>query len=175
MEDMGLTGKLFETSLKFQLASMWLQKISAGESADEEGKNILSWIGVLLREIDWSSNIPTRTSVGGGLSVQATTVRPTFYSSLIRIAPKFKEAGFTTERDILNFLSNLYYNLLSHGTPGRGHKKLNSSESELGVLLLQEISESILIQLNNNGLPWTSKSLKDEWEPLKNELYTFTA
>ncbi len=172
MEDLGMTAKLFETSSNLQLASIWLKRIVEGEQVDSEGKEVLTWTGKFLYEVDWSSKIPQKTSVGGGLALQATSVRPTFYSSLIRIAPKFKEAGMKTEEEILNFLRCLYQNLLTLGAPGKGHKKLKYFESKLGALLLHEISESILIQINNNGFPRTSISLKDEWEPSRNEFNT---
>lgn len=162
---MGLTVKLLETSYKLQLASTWLKRTAEGDRPDSEGKEVLNWAGKFLYEVDWSSKIPQTTFMGGGLTLQATSVRPTFYSSLIRIAPKFKEEGMKTEEKILNFLSLLYKNLLTIGAPGKGCKKLKSSESILGALLLQEISDSIFIQLNNNGLPRTSIFLKDEWEP----------
>lgn len=170
MEDLGMTAKLFETSSNLQLASIWLKRIVEGEQIDSEGKEVLHWAGKFLYEVDWSSKIPQQTSVGGGLALQATSVRPTFYSSLIRIAPKFKEAGMKTEEEILNFLRRLYQNLLTLGAPGKGHKKLKYSESKLGALLLHEISESIFIQLNNNGLQRTSIFLKDEWESSRNDL-----
>jgi hypothetical protein len=40
----------------------------------------------------------------------------------------------------------------------------------LGALLLHEIAESILVQINNNGLPRPTATLKDEWKPTANEI-----
>lgn len=170
MEDMGLIAKLFTTSSKLHLASSCLEKVAGGEEIDPAGKEALSWAGRFLLEVDWSSQTPEHEYFGGGLSLQATSVRPTFYSCLFRIAPRLREAGLNSEKDLLTFLGLLYHNLLLPGAPGRGYKKLSPLESRLGSLLLHEIAESILVQLNNNGLPLPSTSLKDEWKPTTNDL-----
>ena len=86
------------------------------------------------------------------------------------MAPQIREAGMHNEKDLLSFLSNLYRNLLSLGAPGKGYKKLTSEQSKLGALLLNEIAESILVQINNNGLPRSTTTLKEEWKPTANEL-----
>jgi len=74
------------------------------------------------------------------------------------------------EREIVLFLGNLYKNLRSHGAPDKRHKKLTADQSMLGALLLHEMAESILVQINNNGLPRPTATLKDEWKPTANEL-----
>jgi hypothetical protein len=168
MEDMSLTSRLFRTSSKLHFASDLLPKLSEGCSMVEDEMAALKWAGSFLCEMDWSSQVPKEQNVGGGLILQATSVRPTFYSCLLRIAPLLREAGLETEEQVVDFLSSLYRNLLSPGSPGRGHKKLNSTESKLGALLLHEIAETILVQLSNNGLPRVSASLKDDWEPNAN-------
>jgi hypothetical protein len=81
------------------------------------------------------------------------------------------------EKDISTFLNILYTNLLTAGElgPGRGHKKLSSDQVKLGALLLHGMAESILVQINNNGLPKPSTTIKDEWKPTANEFIPLQA
>jgi len=167
MEDLGLTAKLFETSSKLHLASSWLEKVAKGFEPDTSGKEALSWAGRFLSEVDWSSRTEKRGLAG--FALQATTVRPTFYSSLFRIAPQLREAGMKSEKDILGFLSQLYSYLYYSDNAEKDHKKLNAIQSRIGALLLQEISRSLRVQLNNNGLPRKTTSLREDWEPSANE------
>lgn len=169
MEDMGLTARLFETSSKLHLASLWLERIAEGKEPDTAGKEALTWVGQFLREVDWSNQTPASANIGGRLAVQATSIRPTFYSSLIKSAHRFREAGITTEKDILKFLKTLY-DFLALSTPQKHHNKLTRRKFILGALFLHEIAESIFVQLNNNGLPRSSTSLKEHWEPFFDDL-----
>jgi hypothetical protein len=169
MEDMALTARLFETSSRLRLASSWLERIAEGGEPNTEGKDTLKWAGQFMCEVDWSSPTTHKASVGGGFALQATTVRPTFYSSLFRLAPRLRKAGMEKEEDVLSFLSSLYHNLISSGAPGKGHKKLSPEYSKLGAILLQEISKSILVQLSNNGLPRTKTTLREDWELASDE------
>ncbi len=168
MDDMGSKTKLFEISSKLQNASIWLKKIAKNEQLDAKGTDILYWAGQFLCEVDWSSKIAAKPSVSGCLTVQATSVRPTFYSSLIRIAPKLQAEGMKTETDILKFVRVIYSFLLSVKSSTNDTKKPLPRECDLAAMFLSEISDSILIQLNNNGLPRNSVSLKNEWELNRN-------
>lgn len=165
MEDMGMTAKLFETSSKLRLASSSLDRIASGDQLDNVAIEALTWAGRFLSAVDWSSAGSGKSQVGGGLALQATSVRPTFYSSILRIAPMFKEAGMKGDKDVMSFLGLLYANLLSPGAPGRGRKRLNPAQARLAARLLHEVSQSILVQLNNNGLPRSTSSLRDDWKP----------
>ncbi len=175
MEEMGLTAKLFETSSKLETASGWIERIAAGEEPNTKGIEVLVWAGHFLSEMDWTSRTSARATVGGGLAIQATSVRPTFYSALIRIAKRFQEAGMTTEDDIIKYLGALYNFLLSQEAPAKKQKKLNSAQYKLASTLLQEIAQSILVQLNNNGLPRSSSSLRDDWKSSGNDLFHLDA
>jgi hypothetical protein len=165
MEDLNLTMRLLTTSSDLEQASASLRKLASGNDLDEADKDSLTWAGRFLLSMDWGSKVYQEPQEGGGLTVEATSMRPTFYSCLFRIAPKLREAGIASEQLLASFLSTLYKNLLSHGCPGRGYKKLTSTESEIGVLLLQKIAESILVQINNNGLPKRSSSIQEDWQP----------
>jgi hypothetical protein len=167
MEDMGMTAQLFQTSSRLHSASSWLRKIAQGEDVDSQAQELLKWTGTFLREVDWSSSAQKGTA-GGGLVLQATSIRPTFYSVLIRIAPELQAAGLKSEKQIGGFLT-LLYDTLSAGGVIKGPRKLNAKHSEAAATLLHEISQSILVQMNNNGLPRAYSSLRDEWKASGNE------
>lgn len=175
MEDLNLTMNLLTTSSDLEQASVSLKKMASSQAIDETDKKALSWAGTFLSAMDWRAQVNQGSQVGGGLAVQATSIRPTFYSCLFRIAPRLKNAGISSEKQVISFLKSLYRNLISYGSPGKGFKKLTKEESELGILLLQEIAESILVQINNNGLPRTTTSIKEDWQPTPMEYETVGA
>ncbi len=161
---------LFKTSSTLEQAAAALEKMpTSQERISSEEKKALSWSGEFLMAVDWSAQQTPPKPVAGGLALQATSVRPTFYSCLFRMAPRLKEAGMQNERDLTSFLSCLYRNLLSHETPGKGHKRLTPELAKLGASLLHDMAESILVQINNNGLPRPTTTLRDEWKPTTNE------
>ena len=169
MEDLNLTMNLLTTSSDLEKASVSLKKMTSGQGVDDADQKALSWTGKFLSVMDWGAQVNHESQVGGGFAVQATSIRPTFYSCLFRIAPRLKEAGISSEKNVISFLSSLYRNILFQGSPGKGFKKLTEKESELGALLLHEMAESILVQINNNGLPTTNTSLKEDWQPTPKE------
>lgn len=171
MEDLGLVAELFKTSSILARAAASLEKMTTGQgNIVPAEKDALLWSGKFLRAVDWNSHEQGSEPIGGGLTLQATSVRPTFYSCLFRLAPQLREIGMHDKRNLKSFLNNLYRNLLSpEGRPGRGYKKLTSGQYKLGALLLHEIAESILVQINNNGLPQPTVTFKDEWKPTANE------
>lgn len=165
MEDLDLTVNLLNTSTDLEKASVSLRKIASNEDLDNVDRETLSWAGRFLLAMDWgAAQVNQGSQVGGSFAVHATSIRPTFYSCLFRIAPQLNEAGISSEKAVIAFLSSLYRNLISQGTPGRGHKKLTEKESGLGALFLHEMAESILVQINNNGLPRSDGSLNDDWQ-----------
>jgi len=176
MEDLGLVAKLFKTSSTLAKAAVSLEKMASGQREIEPTeKEALSWSGEFLLAVDWGAQQQAPKPIGGGLALQATSVRPTFYSCLFRMAPQLRDAGMHDEKELTAFLNILYRNLLSPGSPGKGFKKLTSDQSKLGALLLHEMAESILVQINNNGLPRPTTTLKDEWKPTANELTSILA
>lgn len=170
MEDLGLIAELFRTSSTLERSAASLEKLASGQEIGHVEKEALEWSGNFLFAVDWSTKQHSPKPITGGLALQATSVRPTFYSCLFRIVPRLREAGMRDEKEIVLFLGNLYRNLISHGAPGKIHKRLTADQSMLGALLLHEMAESILVQINNNGLPRPTATLKDEWKPTANEL-----
>jgi len=170
MEDLSLIAMLFKTSSTLEQAAAALEKmLIPQEKISGEEKEALSWSGEFLLAVDWSAQQTPPKPVTGGLALRATSVRPTFYSCLFRMAPKLKEAGMRNEKDVTAFLGSLYRNLSLHETPGKGHKRLTPELAKLGASLLHDMAESILVQINNNGLPRTTTTLRDEWKPTTNE------
>lgn len=172
MEDLALTARLFETSSRLHLAAVWLQKRSQGIEPDEFGREALKWAGKLLSEVDWSSRSRDRHGIGGGFALQATSVRPTFYSSLFRLAPELRKAGIRDNKDVLSFLNYLYESLVSAAPPRRRTRGHSPEQLRLGAALLDEISRATLVQLNNNGLPQSHTPLREGWEPPRDEPLT---
>jgi hypothetical protein len=171
MEDLGLVAELLKTSSTLTLAAASLEKLANGKSANgkeefnSSERDALKWSGNFLLAVDWSADQPSTQEISGGLALQATSVRPTFYSCLFRMAPQIRAEGIKEEKDLLSFLSFLYKNLLILGDPKKA-KRVPSDQSrlKLGALLLHEMAESLLIQINNNGLPRPTTTLKDEWK-----------
>jgi hypothetical protein len=120
MEDLNLTINLLSTSSDLEQASMSLKKMSERQKLDIADKDSLSWAGNFLLAMDWGAQMNKGAQVGGNFAVEATSIRPTFYSCLFRIAPQLKKAGINSNTELLSFLSTLYRNLISHGSPGRG-------------------------------------------------------
>lgn len=170
MEDMNLMANLFVASSKLRLASSWLEKMANGDEPDDAGKDTLFWAGKFLCQLDWTSSLSQNGQISRGLGIEATSIRPAFYSSLMRIAPQLKIIGIDTETKLLDFLSNFYTYLLSNENKEL-NKKLDTGYSNIGSILLNEIAQTIFIQLNNNGLPKISISLKNAWKPSSNEFY----
>jgi len=169
MEDLGLVATLLLTSSTLERAAGSVKKMADDrEKINSAEKEALKWAGEFLLAMDWNAHQDTTNKVAGGLAIQATSVRPTFYSCLFRMAPQIRDAGMKDERELISFLGSLYRNLQSPDSLGRGYKKLTSEQAKLGALLLHEMAESILVQINNNGLPRQTATLNDEWEPSAN-------
>ncbi len=169
MEDLNLASKLFQASSKLNQASSWLVELAEGREPDEEGIKTLNWVGQFISEVDISSRLTSGVSVGGSLSIQATSVRPTFYSSVMRIAPLFQKAGFNSGEEIIGFLNRLNALLSVKGTKDHGMSQRQIAVYyKLASELLKEVSRSIMVQLSNNGLPRRGV-LNQEWEPSNNQ------
>ena len=150
MPDLLQSAKLFEVGVKLQTASNCISKCAQGLELDEKDRDILKWAGNFLAQVDWTSDIEVETSEGGGLTVSATNTRPKFYASLLKIGPKFLEAGIDSEKDTYEFLKSVYSLLMSGGTNGI---VVNSSRLELVSELLHILSQNIMVDLSNNMLP----------------------
>jgi hypothetical protein len=150
MNDLIYQAETFETSAGLRRAASALSSLGKGRNLTEDERFALMWAGDLLLEVDFNTRAKQQ-SVGSGLAVQATSVRPTFYSSLLRIASRFRDAGLKDQDAIAGFLLVLLNNLAKAGSPGRGSRKLKPTECDLGSYFLEEIADSLLVQLGNNG------------------------
>jgi hypothetical protein len=150
MSDLLRSIRVLEVSSRLQSAASSLAALAQGTGPDATGRDALKWTGDLLAQIDWPTKVPTKPGVGGGLAVHATAASPSFYASLIEAVPAFALVGITSQEDIFQFLGALYETLESGGT--KTHK-LAPKQLTLASELLESISESLVAQLSNNGLP----------------------
>ena len=68
----------------------------------------------------------------------------------MKIGPKFQDLGIESEEKIYEFLKGLYKLLLSGGTETHD---LREGRLHLASELLHLLSQSIMVDLSNNGLP----------------------
>ena len=156
MSDLLQTARLFEVSTKLQSTSSLINRYAEGYPLDSNGRKIFQWAGSFLTRVDWNSDIEAEPGVGGGLTVSATSTRPKFYESLLKIAPKLNEVGIQSETDVQKFLGGLYKLLISEGKKRNG---LQKSHLKVAGELLHVLSKSIIVELNNNGLPKRTTNL----------------
>lgn len=150
MPDLLQSAKLFEISTKLQTASSCLGKFAEGLELDVSEQNILKWAGNFLAQVDWTSGIQVESGEEGSLTVSATNARPKFYASLMKIGPKFSQAGIDSEDKVYEFLSTVYRLLMSGEI-----QQANMSANRLGLMqeLLHTLSQNIIVDLSNNMLP----------------------
>jgi len=147
MADLLQSARLFEVGTRLQTASSNLREIARGDAARPDA---LKWAGDFLARVDWTSGIESKSRVDGGLAVSATNTRPKFYASLVKIGPKFRQMGIDSERQVYNFLGAVYRCLQSGGSETCDMKP---EYFALASDLLHVLSESIMVDLCNNGLP----------------------
>lgn len=159
MENLVQAAELLEASSKLRLAAYWINEVCKGSATpDSNGKEALNWAGRFLTEVDWTSPTHKPVSPCGEFAVQATSVRPIFYSSLIKFGQELNEAGINSSKDLTLFFRNLYAFLQSSSFDEKP-KNLNL---KLSTEFLEEISHSLLVQLNSNGGASSRNSLWDE-------------
>jgi hypothetical protein len=150
MSDLLQSSRLFEVSTRLQTASACLSRLAVGETPEPACEESLKWAGNFLGQVDWNSELEPGPRAGGNLAVQATTTRPTFYASVLKIAPDFVSAGVKTQDEIVVYLRSVY-ELLDSG--GAKKSSLSADRISLAARLLHVMSQSLLAQLGNNGLP----------------------
>ena len=84
------------------------------------------------------------------MAVQAASARPSFYAAILRIAPDLESAGITREDALRDFLNAIYQVL---GSGGAEKPALLPERVKLGAKLLHVLSQTLLVQLTNNGVP----------------------
>lgn len=147
MADLLQSARLFEVGTRLQTASSSLMEVARGGKPEHDA---LKWAGDFLARVDWTSDIKTEESIDGGLAVSAANTRPKFYASLVKIGPKFQKMGMGSERQVCEFLKAVYRCLQSGGTETG---EMKSEYFTLASELLHLLSESIMVDLCNNGLP----------------------
>src|ERR1039458_9044394 len=153
MTDLNESSHLFEASSRLDSAATILGRLSEGQATTPADREALKWAGGFLSEVDWSSGVSNDARSLGNLAVQATEVRPTFYAALIGIERRLREAGLKQENEVVEFLQKLYRFLIRGGMKGKGKATLPSERLQLASAFLLELSQRLLIQLTDNGLP----------------------
>jgi len=154
MEDLNLTVRLLEASSKLKSASLALESISKKTPPGPEAAKTLKWVGEFLMLMDWSSRPASHSNITPPeLEPQVTSVRPTFYSSLLHLGPALEKEEISNQEELFKFLRTLYIFLEAPIDEGSRFKPINEGYSRLGAKLLQELSQAIMIQLNSSNLP----------------------
>ena len=150
MADLLQSARLFEVSTRLQTASSCIKKFVKEKEVSPKEQEAFKWAGNFLARVDWNSGIPADTGVVGGLTVSATSARPKFYSSLIKIGPQLQVAGIDSDEKVTTFLAAAYKLLMSGG---KDRKDITDQRLALLGELLHLISQSIMVDLSNNMLP----------------------
>lgn len=146
MKDLNESGRLFEVSSRLQSAAAALKRLQEGEEATIGDKESLAWAGRFLQEVDFTTNPVSAGGVASHLSVQATDVRPAFYTAIIQVEPEFRVAGISADDDLRKYLSDTYRFL-------SGAQVKPKSGLHLAEILLHELSKALLVRLTGNGVP----------------------
>ncbi len=146
MPDLLQSARMFEASSKMQSACAYLQALADGKSLDEKSKNTLKWVGKLLPEMDWDYTEAENKRDSNKMAFEATSARPAFYASLVKLDHEFNEAGLDKREKVSEFLKSFYELLLSGGTDEKLRKELSGTKLGIASKLLSELAHSILRQ-----------------------------
>ena len=141
MRDLDTAAKLFQASTRLQRASTALERIARGAELDSSDQQALQWAGEFLPHVDLDSPVPS-SGVAGGLSVQATAVRPTWYASLLKVLPAFAAEGLH-EGELTKFFAALF-RLLKDGGRSSPVNSLPPRRLFLAANFLHELSAGLL-------------------------------
>jgi len=156
MTDLLQAARLFEVSSKLADASAAMDRLARGQGPSNTDKETFRWAGQLLEQVDWVCGVKPAASPQGALAVEATATRPTFYASLVQIAPDFSKAGLNQESQVYEFLREVYKLFVSGG---EGSGRMSAERVQLGARFLHVLSNGLLVRLSNNGLPKTPTTL----------------
>ena len=106
MTDLLQSAELFDLSSRLGTASSALRSLAQRGSISEHAQKELEWTGRFLSQVDWEQEHKS-TGGSGSLAVQVTTVRPTFYASVARLAPRFAEMKMKSLDLVSRFLQDL--------------------------------------------------------------------
>lgn len=162
MENLAQTAQFLEASSKLRSAAYWLNQLSkdAQTKPNTKGHEDLEWAGRFLTEVDWTSTPSKRIGCSGEFAIQATSIRPVFYSSLVRFGQELRDAGISDTKSLAKFFAALY-SFLSKPEYNLKQPSISISNMKLGAAFLEEISQSLIVQLSGNGLPALRSKLWD--------------
>lgn len=150
MTDLLNTALLIEVSSKLQTAANSLEDLANGNKLGPSQSEAFQFVGELLTQFDFKTKSQRKSLGEESFVVQTFATRPKFYKSLINTIPKLNKIGISSSKDVFMFLKQLH-NILATGgsTPvSLSHEKLTIASD-----MLQGLSQDIMSELNNNGLP----------------------
>lgn len=150
MADLANESVIFAIIIKLQSAAIALESLAAGRNLSQREEAAIAWAGDFLDGVDRKPGTPLRSGMGGGMTSQATALRPTFYSSLMSMSEDFARNGLSSERDIYDFLRESYEYMRR---PAQAKNGPPADRVLLAAQLLTAMSTRLRVRLNNNGAP----------------------
>jgi len=148
MDDLQMRARMFEASAKLQRTSKLLVKLADGGKLGEREKELFTWTGSYLYQVDWDIEPPIQS--GLALDAHATVTRPSFYRVLVGFGSRFSDLGIKTTEDLRVFFSKFYETLMSHDISDPG---MHSNEVRVASELLSKFSHDLLGAITNDGAP----------------------
>jgi len=139
--------ELFEASTRLEYAAQSVCQLIDGISLSDEDKSSLNWAGQLLERVDWYESKWASAHVTADLAVQATSVRPIFYSTLTKTFRKIQESEENEEEIRRNFLRYLHH-LLNKSDKS---EEIPKEYLRFSADFLHLLSRSLLLQVGHNG------------------------
>ena len=144
--DLHASATMFEASSWLQSASTALLELVRGNRPDSSAQSAMQWAGSFLLTMDWEHGRHAATA-SDSLAMQATAARPTFYATLMKIGPLFKDLGFGSRNELMQFYRSLY-EVLSEG--GESAEDLDARQLRAGAVLLHELSAGLLLLISQD-------------------------
>lgn len=157
MENLAESSQIFEASSRLASAASAIKQLHTTKTVSESEKASLNWACGFLAQVDWTTTVPDHTPPASGFCVQATAVRPAFYSALISITRKLSRAGLNKESDLKEFL-NQVFNLLGKECE-KAARETPPERISLAATFLSDLSNYLLMQLTHNGIPMNTELL----------------
>lgn len=145
--DLHASATMFEASTWLQSASTALLGLMRGNRPDLSAQTAMQWAGSFLLTMDWEQGRHA-ASASDALAMQATTARPTFYATLMKVKPLFHDFGLSGRDELVRFLRSLY-GVLSAG--GESGEKLDQKQLKAGAALLHELSAGLLLLISQES------------------------
>lgn len=153
--DLNASATMFEASTWLQSASTALLQLRSGHRPDLSAQHAMQWAGSFLLTMDWEHGRHA-ASTSDSLAMQATAARPTFYATLMKVGPLFRDLGLGGREELMSFFRSLYETLAAGGESGSA---LSQQQLKAGAALLHELSAGLLLLISQDGSSASSTRL----------------